>query len=101
MAWVTGYPQTDREIDLMYEAESERMWEEQNHDADWDRAIESCGYINAALEHLEKVGKLLEKARDEVDGLPGEYRIGSLIESFEDLECELEKIRQQFIKGEV
>ena len=54
--WVVGYPvQSDREIDLMYEAESEKMWEElNNHDALWDKALESVGYLNVVEEHMDK-----------------------------------------------
>ncbi len=100
--WVVGYPiQTDREIDLMYESESAKMWEEQNaHDRDWDRMLEAVGYLNVAIEHLDKATDSLIGAKEEIEGLPAEYRLGSIEESLEELNCEIEKIRQRFISGE-
>ena len=101
MAWVTGYPQTDREIDLMYEAESARMWEEQNsRDGAWDKMLDSVGFINVALEHLDKATDSLVGAKDAVDGIPAEYRVGSLLDDFENLVCDLKALRQKFINGE-
>ena len=102
MAMVVGYPiQTDQEIDLMYESESARMWEEQNSRSDaWDRMLDAVGYINVALEHLNKATSSLVSAKDQVDGLPAECRLGSLIDDYENLVCDLQNIRQRFINGE-
>lgn len=92
--------QADRELDLAYEAESERMWEAMNKDEAWDKMLEAVGFINVALEHLDKATESMIGAKDEVEGLPCEYRLGSLVDSVEELACEIRKIRQQFIKGE-
>lgn len=100
--WVVGYPiQTDREIDLMYERESERMWEEQNkHDEAWDKMLDSVGFINVVLEHLDKATTGLASAKDAVDGTPAEYRVGSLLDSLEEFVCDLNELRRKFINGE-
>lgn len=100
--WVVGYPmQTDREIDLMYEAESEKMWEEQNaRDDEWDRKLEAVSYLNVAIEKMEAAVKSFVGAVDELEGLPDEYRVGSLNETLEELICDTESLRQKFIKGE-
>ena len=96
---VHGTP--DWQMDMMYESESARMWEEQNeHDRNWDKMLEAVGFLNVALEQMNKVTDSLVGAKEEVENLPCEYKIGSLIESYEDLICEVEKIRQQFINGE-
>ena len=100
MSIVTGYPvQNDREIDLQYERESERMWEAANSDEEWDRKLEAVGYINVALEYFDKLIDRLIDAKDEVEGIPAEYRIGSILEGFEDLGCDLRELRQRFIEG--
>lgn len=100
--WVVGYPaQADREIDLMYESESARLWEEQNSkDEQWNKLLNAVGYINVVLEHLDKVTDGLALAKQEVEGIPAEYKVGSLLDSFEDLNCDLNKLRERFIKGE-
>ena len=92
--------QADRELDLAYEAESERMWAAMNHDEAWDRMLEAVGFLNVAIEHMDKATESLISAKDEVEGLPSEYRLGSLIDSFEELVCGFQKMRQQFINGE-
>ena len=95
-----NHVQADRELDLAYETESARMWEAMNKDDAWDRMLEAVGYINVAIEHLDKATDSLVNAKDEVDGLPSEYRLGSLIDDLESLVCNIRKIRQQFINGE-
>ena len=96
---VNGTP--DWQLDRMYEAKSARMWEEQNaRDKAWDRMIEACGYLNVVGEHLDKALTSLIGAKDEVEGLDCEWKIGSIMDSCEELMCEVEKIRQQFIHGE-
>ena len=103
MAMLSGMARctADWQLDLMKENEDARMWEEQNARSDaWDRMLDSVGYINVALEHLDKATSSLVSAKDQLDGLTAEYRLGSLIDEYENLVCEFKKIRQKFINGE-
>lgn len=91
----------DWQLDRAYEQESERLWEAQNaHDEAWNKMLDAVGYLNVALEHLDKATTSLVGAKDKLDGLPSEYRLGSLIDSYEDLVCDIRAIRQKFINGE-
>lgn len=96
---VRGTP--DWQLDKAYEDESAKMWEEQNARSDaWDRMLDSVGYINVALEHLDKATSSLVSAKDQLNGLTAEYRLGSLIDEYENLVCDIKKLRQKFINGE-
>ena len=102
MAIVVGYPVTDQELDLAYETESAEMWEKQNsQDEAWNKALEAVGYLNPAIDQMNKATDLLINAKDEISGLDAEYKLGSLIDSYEELICEFEKLRKQFIEGVV
>lgn len=90
---------TDRELDRQYEAESERMWEAANSDSEWDRKLEAVGYLNVAEEYFDKLIDRLVDAKGEVEGISAEYRVGSLIDDFENLGCELRELRKRFIEG--
>ena len=103
MSIVTGYPRTttDAQLDAMVETENARIWEEQcSHDAAWNRMLDAVGYMNPGLEEIEKAVKQMIHAKDEVDGLPAEAKIGSLVDSLEDILCDFHKIRREFINGE-
>ena len=102
MAIAIGYPVTDRELDQAYEAESAELWEKQNsHDEAWDKALEAVGYLNPAIEQMNKIIDTLSLAKEEISGLDVEYRLGSLMDSYEELVCEFEKLRKRFIEGDV
>lgn len=101
MSIAVGYPITDAKLDAMVEEENARIWEEQcSHDQAWDRMLEAVGYMNPGLEQIEKAVKQMLKAKDEVDGLSAEAKIGSLVDSLENLLCDFYKVRQDFINGE-
>lgn len=101
--WVTGYPvQTDREIDLMYETESEQMWEEMNHhDEVWNKALEAVGYLNVVEEHMDKGMDSLVWAMEEMNDTNSDYKIGMLIDRYEELLCDLRATIKQFVEGDV
>ena len=102
MSIVVGYPVTDRELDTAYEWECAEDWEEQNkHSAEWDKALEAVGYMNPAIEQMNNATDLLIKAKGEISETAAEYRLGSLIDDFEELVCEFEKLKKQFIEGVV
>lgn len=91
----------DWQLDQMYENESAQMWEELNaHNEEWDKKLEAVGYMNVAIEKLREANKSLLKAKDELFGVSAEYRIGSLIDDFDDLVSDLNLLRQKFIDGE-
>ena len=102
--WVVGYPviQTDQEIDLMNESEIAKMWEEQNsHDEVWNKALEAVGYLNVVEDHMDKGLDSLLFANEEMTGTNEDYKIGSLIERYEDLLCDLRAIMKKFKEGDV
>ena len=89
----------NRDLDRKYEAESEKMWAAANADNEWDRKLEAVGYMNVALENFDTMLNRLIDAQDQVAGLDAEYRVGQLISDFEDLGCDLRRLRKQFIEG--
>lgn len=101
--WVIGYPvQADQEIDLMYEAESAKIWEQQNsHDEVWDKALNAVGYLNVVEEHMDKGLDSLLFANEEMTGTNEDYKIGGLIERYEELLCDIRSMIKQFVKGDV
>lgn len=91
----------DWQLDMMYETESDRMWEVMNaREDEWNKKLDAVGFINVALEQLDKATDSLVGAKDAVKNLPAEDRIASLISDFEDLVCDLNSLRQKFINGE-
>lgn len=100
---VIGYPvQTDREIDLMYEAESAKLWEEQNnHDEVWNKALNSVGYLNVVEEQMDKALDSLIWAKEEMSNTNSEYKVGMLIDRYEELLCDLRSTIKQFRDGDV
>jgi len=76
-----------QDIDEMYEAYSDRLWEGYNHyEADdfpmWDDAVD-C--IAEALSLLSKAEDKIHEAADYVDGSPEKYRIESLADGISEL----------------
>ena len=101
MAMLAGRYTADWQLDLMKQNEDARLWEEENaHSAAWDKMLESVGFINVAVEQMNKATESLINAKDEVAGIGSDYKLMSIIERLEDLECELEGIRRNFINGE-
>lgn len=94
---------SDWELDRMYEKETDRILAKQEeHDRKWDKAIDSVGYINVAIEHMKKVIDAMISAQHEVDGIHScEDRIVSMVNDMEDLLCDIEALRRKFIKGDI
>ena len=90
----------DWQLDRMKEDEDARIWEEENARSNaWDRMLEAVGYLNVAVEHLDKAVESKNGAKEQIEGLPSEYRLGSLLDSLEELSCDISRIREKFIKG--
>ena len=103
MAMLAGMTRgtADWQLDLMKQNEDARIWEEENsHSVAWDKMLDSVGFINVAVEQMNKATESLINAKDEVAGIGSDYKLMSVIERLEDLECELEGIRKNFINGE-
>ena len=102
MTMVVGYPRTttDAQLDAMVETENARIWEERcSHDAAWNRMLDAVGYMNPGIEQIENAIKMMLKGKDELAGLPAEYKLGSLVDSLEDLLCDFNSMRRDFIAG--
>ena len=101
--WVDGYPvQTDREIDLINEKEAEKMWEKLNsHDDVWNKALEAVGYLNVVEEHMDTGLDSLVWAMEEMKETNSDYKIGILIDRYEELLCDLRATIKQFTEGDV
>jgi Mn-containing catalase len=92
----------DWQLDRMYEKETDRLLDRQEaHDKAWDRAIESVGYINVAIDHMKNAIDSMVGAKAEVEDLPCEYKVGSLVDELEDLLCDVESLREKFIEGDI
>lgn len=91
---------SDRTLDLMFEKEVERLWEEQNApDRVYDRLLESASHMNVAIEQMDKAMDSLAVAKDAIEGLNAEYRLGSLMDDYENLVCSIKALRLKFIDG--
>ena len=100
MAMLAGRTK-DWQLDKMREDENARIWEQENaHGKKWDRMLDSVAYLNVAIEHLNKATVSLVGAKDQVEGIPCEYKLGSLVDSLEELICDIQKMRRDFINGE-
>ena len=101
MSMVVGYPMNDVALDRAYEDESARIWEEQNDPGtEWDRLLDSVGYMNVAVENLEKGIDGLVLAKDPIEGIaPAEDRLTSLTNDLEDLVCDIKKLLKDFCEG--
>ena len=101
MSMVVGYPVSDASLDRAYEDESAREWEEQNNPGmEWDKLLESVGYMNVAIENLDKGIDGLVLAKDPIEGIaPAEDRLTSLTNEIEDLVCDVRTLLKEFCEG--
>lgn len=73
------------QVDEMWETESGRLWEELNApDPNQGRYEAATVYTGFALDFLNKAVDSLIQAADEVDGLPLENQILSLVTDLEE-----------------
>lgn len=97
---VQGTP--DWQLDMMYESESARMWEEQQviepvrelAKKDYDSLLEAWSALETAKMGFEMIDKYLVKAINRLDATPESYRIGSISDSLCDLADELHHIEK-------
>lgn len=97
---VNGTP--DWQLDLMWEGESARIWEEQNAPDPYETQMK-----NAAIDMkcacgdtgISKAIYYLMDAQEELKGTPMEDKVGSLIEVLEDIECDIRSLAEKYGKG--
>lgn len=94
---MTGYPTTDADLDAMYEADLARDWEEQNKEPEIDRSgiFDQLGY---AWDELSEVVSNLAEAAGLAEGHPYADRIISFQNDVEEVQRDLQKIRDQLMK---
>lgn len=94
---MTGYPTTDADLDAMYEADLARDWEEQNKEPEIDRfgIYYQLGY---AWDELSEVVSNLAEAAGLAEGHPYADRIISFQNDVEEVQKDLQKIRDQLMK---
>ena len=91
----------DSDLDRAYERESDRLWEALNaRDESWDRKLDAVAYMNTALDNLNAAIVRFYGAKDQLEGMPEEDRLGSLLYELEDLTCDLQAMRNRFKDGE-
>ena len=82
----------DWQLDAMYEAESDRIWEEQNKDVDLTEAITRMGY---AYDHACSTGSRLAEAAEGAKGTVFEARIMSIFEDLEQLQADINSLQER------
>ena len=100
--WVVGYPvQTDREIDLMNEAESARIWEELNAPDKYARNMqESAVCLCASADLIDKAEDELSAAISHLWDTPYESVIDDLLDRLQDFRIEVQELAKHYGRGE-
>lgn len=82
----------DWQLDAMWEAESDRIWEEQNKDVDLTESITRMGY---AFEHACDAGQRLAEAAEGAKGTVFEDRIMSIFNDLEQLQADINSLQER------
>lgn len=85
----------DWQLDAMWEAESDRIWEEQNKDVDLTEAITRMEY---AFEHASDAGQRLAEAAEGAKGTVFEDRIMSIFNDLEQLREDINSLQERMKK---
>lgn len=80
----------DWQLDAMYEAESDKIWEEQNKDRSLTEVIDQMQY---AMNYSEDVARNLGEAINEAKGTVYEARIMSIFEDLERLQDDMTSLK--------
>lgn len=80
----------DWQLDAMYEAESDKIWEEQNKDRSLTEVIDQMQY---AMNYSEDVARNLGEAINEAKGTVFEARIMSIFEDLERLQDDMTSLK--------
>lgn len=82
----------DWQLDAMWEAESDRIWEEQNKDVDLTESITRMWY---AFDHACDAGKWLAEAAEGAKGTVFEDRIMSIFNDLEQLREDINSLQDR------
>lgn len=110
MSIITGYPITDRELDLAYENESAKLWEslqpetQQITSCSFDKLNDAYAALQIVLSDFTSIENYIDEAMAAIKDTPESDKLGSIIESSNDLRVEVKKIsdelhRRMFPKG--
>lgn len=80
----------DWQLDAMYEAESDKIWEDQNKDRS---LIEVIDYMQYAMNYSEDMARNLGEAIEAAKGTVYEARIASVFEDLERLQDDLTSLK--------
>lgn len=102
MAWVTGYPVTDQEIDLIYETESAKMWEDQNQKIanpietlTAEKRIDAWSPLYTARFELGLVLNNIVESMEIVKDTPQGDKLAMLHDTLSDFVLDLKKIERE------
>lgn len=100
-----GYPMTDRELDAAYEAESARIWEQQQPTE--SRPIEQCDFeqlnsahsaLVVALSDFDSIENFIDEAMAAIHDTPESDKLASIINAALDLKVEAKRITDELYK---
>ena len=90
-----------QDVDAMWEADAAAEWERLNEPDPCEKQMEAASVsIREAVQFLTSAEIRLADAMAEVFDTPMEYRIGSFLDSIEDIECDLKSLAEKYGKGE-
>ncbi len=81
-------------LDAMYEAESARMWEEQNMEPEIDRTAVASS-LGEVWDLLSESHDKMASAADEAEGLPVYDRIVSMMDDIESMQAAVKRMRER------
>ena len=99
---ITGYPRNDAELDRAYEAESARMWEEQQvvvtelPRLTQEQRINADASAQIAVNDFQRGLDWLAETIDRVKGTADADKLAELYDSIDDLRFEVNKIRKEW-----
>ena len=92
---------TGWEVQELKEAEDARIWEEINAPDPCEKQLKAASVsMKEAVRMIGSAGVRLADAMAEVFDTPMEYRIGSLLDALEDIECSITALADKYGKGE-
>ena len=90
----------DWQLDAMYEAESERMWADQNApDPCEDRLITSARQLSCAYTNMGDVLSWIDTAANTLKDTPMEAKVRSLLDDLEKLNDEIHSLKEMYKQG--
>lgn len=101
---VIGYPTTDRELDMMYESESAKAWEELNSNfsqleaKDFDSLNNASASLEVVMTDFRSVVKYMSQAIGAINETPESDKLESLLDDFETTFYEVKQIQETIQK---